>query len=134
MWDAPFQPLRTFGAITHIGAKGRSHRSAKGVIPVNKDQVAGKIDQVAGKVKQGVGEAVGNENLANRGVADQVKGAAKETWGNVKDAANKGNEEEAHDTRENISRKVEDAKNRISDKIESIKEQHHMNDSSNRTA
>ena len=54
---------------------------------MNKDQVAGKVDQVAGKVKQGVGEAVGNDNLANRGVADQVKGAAKETWGNVKDAA-----------------------------------------------
>ncbi|MHB8388965.1 MAG: CsbD family protein, partial [Acidobacteriaceae bacterium] len=55
---------------------------------MNKDQVEGKTDQVAGKIKQKVGEAVGNDNLANRGVADQVKGAAKETWGNVKDAAN----------------------------------------------
>lgn len=44
---------------------------------MNKDQVTGKADQVAGKIKQSVGEAVGNENLANRGVADQVKGAAK---------------------------------------------------------
>ena len=54
---------------------------------MNKDQVTGKVEQVAGRVKQGVGETLGNQNLANQGVADQVKGAAKETWGNVKDAA-----------------------------------------------
>ena len=34
-----------------------------------------------------MGETLGNQKLANQGVADQVKGAAKETWGNVKDAA-----------------------------------------------
>jgi len=101
---------------------------------MNKDQVAGKADQVAGKVKQGVGEAVGNENLANRGVADQVKGAARETWGNVKDAADKSREQQAHDARENISRNVEDTKNRMNDKIDAIKEQRRMNDVSNRTA
>jgi uncharacterized protein YjbJ (UPF0337 family) len=101
---------------------------------VNKDQVAGKVDQVTGKVKQGVGEAVGNDDLANRGLADQVKGAAKETWGNVKDAANKSHEQQAHDTRENISRKVEDTKNRVKDKIDAIKEEHRMKDVSNRSA
>ena len=101
---------------------------------MNKDQVAGKVDQATGKVKQGVGEAVGNDDLANRGVADQVKGAAKETWGNVKDAANRTREEEAHDTRENISRNVEDVKNRTNEKIDAIKEQHRMNDASDRTA
>src|SRR5277367_5210567 len=56
-------------------------------IDMNKDQVTGKVEQVAGRVKQGVGETVGNQKLANQGVADQVKGAARETWGNVKDAA-----------------------------------------------
>ncbi len=45
------------------------------------------MEQVAGRVKQGVGETLGNQKLANQGVADQVKGAAKETWGNAKDAA-----------------------------------------------
>ncbi len=54
---------------------------------MNKDQVTGKVEQAAGKVKQSVGETLGNQKLANQGVADQVKGAAKETWGNVKDAA-----------------------------------------------
>ena len=56
---------------------------------MNKDQISGKVDQAVGKVKQGVGEAVGNQDLANRGVVDQATGAAKETWGNAKDAANK---------------------------------------------
>ena len=54
---------------------------------MNKDQVTGKIDQAVGKVKQSVGEAVGNDELANKGVIDQAKGAVKETWGNAKDAA-----------------------------------------------
>src|ERR1019366_10437239 len=47
---------------------------------VNKDQVSGKVEQALGKVKQSVGETVGNEKLANQGVVDQAKGAAKETW------------------------------------------------------
>ena len=54
---------------------------------MDKDQVAGKFDQTVGKAKEKLGEAVGNQKLANQGVADQVKGAAKETWGNAKDAA-----------------------------------------------
>ncbi len=89
---------------------------------MNKDEIAGKADQVIGKVKQGVGEAVGNENLANRGVADQAKGAAKETWGNVKDVANKNASDDAHDTRHNISRKIEDVKDRVNEKVNSLKD------------
>jgi uncharacterized protein YjbJ (UPF0337 family) len=54
---------------------------------MNKDQVAGKIAQALGKMEQSVGERVGNQKLANRGVVNQVKGAAKETWGDAKDAA-----------------------------------------------
>ncbi len=101
---------------------------------MNKDQVSGKVDQVTGKVKQGVGEAVGNQDMANRGVADQVKGAAKETWGNVKDAANKNSEDQAHNTREDISHKTQNVKDRVNDKIDAIKDQHRMNDASDRTA
>jgi uncharacterized protein YjbJ (UPF0337 family) len=54
---------------------------------MNKDTVEGKFDQVSGAVKQKAGEVFGNQKMANSGVADQVKGAAKETWGNAKDAA-----------------------------------------------
>ena len=54
---------------------------------MNSSKASGITDQVKGKIKQGVGEAVGNQELANSGAADQVKGHVKETWGNVKDAA-----------------------------------------------
>lgn len=100
---------------------------------MNKDQVSGKFDQAVGKVKQGVGEAVGNDEMANRGAADQVKGAAKETWGNVKDAANKTASDEAHNTRENISRNVQDVKDKVNEKIDAAKERHRV-DEVNRTA
>jgi uncharacterized protein YjbJ (UPF0337 family) len=60
---------------------------AKGETIMNKDQVTGKVEQAAGRVKQGIGETIGNQKLANQGVADQVKGAARETWGSAKDAA-----------------------------------------------
>ena len=54
---------------------------------MNKNNVSGKFDQVAGKVKQGVGEAVGSQRLANQGAVQQLKGHAKEAWGNVQDTA-----------------------------------------------
>jgi uncharacterized protein YjbJ (UPF0337 family) len=84
---------------------------------MNKDEIFGKVDQVVGKVKQGVGEAIGNQKVANQGVIDQAKGAAKETWGNAKDVANQVREwqretaeEKADNLRHNISLSVEDAK------------------------
>jgi uncharacterized protein YjbJ (UPF0337 family) len=96
---------------------------------MNKDQVSGKVDQVTGRVKEKVGEAVGNDRLANAGVADQVKGAAKETWGNVKDAAHtsasharREHEAQATDTREAIVNKVDNLKNKVNDSIDAHKE------------
>jgi uncharacterized protein YjbJ (UPF0337 family) len=68
---------------------------------MNKDQVSGKLDQVAGKVKEKVGETVGNQHLANEGLADQVKGAAKETWGNAKEVAHDNAKVERHDAEHN---------------------------------
>ncbi|HVW78648.1 MAG TPA: CsbD family protein [Alloacidobacterium sp.] len=92
---------------------------------MNKDQVSGKLDQAAGKVKEKVGGAVGNQRLANEGLADQIKGAAKETWGNAKDVAHDNAEAErreseahANDTRDRISNKVQDMKERVNEKIE----------------
>ena len=54
---------------------------------MNKETVEGKFDQASGNVKQKVGEAFGNQKLANAGAAEQIKGAAKETWGKAKDIA-----------------------------------------------
>lgn len=44
---------------------------------MSNETVSGKFDQLVGKAKQGIGEAVGNQDLANSGAADQVKGNAK---------------------------------------------------------
>jgi uncharacterized protein YjbJ (UPF0337 family) len=86
------------------------------------------VEQVAGRVKQGVGEAVGNQKLANQGVADQVKGAAKETWGNVRDAAGVTADRHqteaeltANDTRAGIRQKVNDVRENINDRIDAHK-------------
>lgn len=96
---------------------------------MNSDQIKGKANQVVGKVKQGAGEAVGNDRMANDGVIDQVKGAAQETWGNAKDAAHetaKTHEAERQhknaEMRDNVSNKVEDAKNGANEKIDEFKE------------
>src|ERR1035438_3937096 len=82
-------PLRQVSAklVSIYHAQNESRIAAKGEYKVNKDQVSGKAEQALGKVKQSVGETLGNEKLANQGVVDQAKGAAKETWGKAKDAA-----------------------------------------------
>lgn len=92
---------------------------------MNKDQVSGKFDQATGKVKEKVGETVGNQRLANEGLADQLKGAAKETWGNAKEVAHdnataqhREAERETNDTRERIANKVQDMKERVNEKID----------------
>ena len=52
-----------------------------------------KAEDLAGQAKEGVGEAVGNESLADEGRADQAKADIKDAVENagekVKDAANK---------------------------------------------
>ncbi len=70
----------------------------------------------------------GNQKLANAGTAEQIKGAAKETWGHAKDAASAVNddtrartevqgesfkvrtEEKAHDLREKITSTAQNVK------------------------
>lgn len=96
---------------------------------MNADQMKGKAKEVVGKMKQGAGEALGNDRMANSGLTDQAKGSVQETWGNVKDAAHESSktraeeaEREASNTRQNISRNLEDAKDRANEKIDSFKE------------
>jgi uncharacterized protein YjbJ (UPF0337 family) len=109
---------------------------------MNTEKIEGKFDQVAGKIKQGVGEAVGNQKLANAGAAEQIKGAAKETWGHAKDAANTVNdeaharasvegeslkvrsEEKAHEMRDKITSTAQNIKNKVNEKLDDIKERH----------
>ena len=76
---------------------------------MNESNVSGKLDQVIGKVKQGLGEAVGNEKLANEGAANQVKGNVKETWGDVKDTASDVHSTTAGNTRAATATEAQDA-------------------------
>jgi uncharacterized protein YjbJ (UPF0337 family) len=98
---------------------------------MNKSTASGKRDQMKGKVKQSVGEAVGNERLANAGAADQVKGAAKETWGHTKDAAKavadsrtgtKGRTEDAaHNLRQGVVNAAQNLKDAVTRHTEKTK-------------
>ncbi len=106
---------------------------------MNDDTLAGKFDKVAGKIKESVGEAFGNEKLANSGAADQVKGSAKETWGNVKDTASDLHDNAqthtstttsslhddahttGHDTRRSVTSTAEDIKDGIRNKLDDLK-------------
>lgn len=95
---------------------------------MDKDQISGKFDQAVGKAKTKLGDAMGNDKLANQGVAEQVKGAAKETWGNVKDAARTAHdrhmaetEDSASAKREGITDKVAEMKKKANEKIDDFK-------------
>jgi uncharacterized protein YjbJ (UPF0337 family) len=109
---------------------------------MNTEKVQGKFDQVAGKIKQSVGEAVGNQKLANAGAAEQIKGVAKETWGNAKDAAavvrddnaaqaaaehddlKDRAETSAHNMREKIVDSAHNLKEKVNEKLDEIKREH----------
>ena len=99
---------------------------------MNDSNVKGKWDEVAGKVKQGVGEATGNDSLANRGTAQQVKGHAEQAWGAVKDAAREESarsatrrETKAHDVRESITSTAQNVKENIKDEVADMKRDHY---------
>jgi uncharacterized protein YjbJ (UPF0337 family) len=92
---------------------------------MNKDKISGKVNQVTGRIKESVGETVGNQKLANEGVVDQAKGAAKETWGNAKDAAKDSaqrhqeqTEERANEARSKVRTTVQDVRDKINEKID----------------
>ena len=53
------------------------------------DKVEGTAKDVRGKVKEAAGRAVGNPNLQDEGVADQVEGKVQKKTGDVKKVFNK---------------------------------------------
>jgi uncharacterized protein YjbJ (UPF0337 family) len=65
---------------------------------MNETKVTGYFDEAKGKLKQALGETFNNESLADSGVADQVKGHAKQVWGSIQDTA--------RDTARNLSQKA----------------------------
>jgi uncharacterized protein YjbJ (UPF0337 family) len=105
-------------------------------------KLKGKFDEVAGKVKQSVGEATHNENLANKGTAQQVKGQAEQAWGSVKSAANDTaanarvradesravHENELHDkaqdVRNSVASTAQNVKNKIQNSVDDFRAKH----------
>ena len=83
----------------------------------NNSTIKGKYNEAAGKIKQGVGEAINNQSLANKGAAQQVKGHAEQAWGSVKEAAAKTKERKQpaaeHDVRESVTSTAQNAKEHI---------------------
>lgn len=100
---------------------------------MDSDQIKGKLQNVFGKAEEAVGNAIGNQNLANAGAEDQLKGSAKETWGNVKDTANHvgetvhehavtTNEHTGESLRDKFTSGAENLKNSINNKLDNVKD------------
>jgi uncharacterized protein YjbJ (UPF0337 family) len=89
--------------------------------------VKGKFNEAVGSVKQTVGEAIGNEKLANEGAADQVKGQGQQAWGSVKEGAAdlkaqheaKGHAE-AHDVREKVVSTAQNMKESVQSGVDHL--------------
>lgn len=50
------------------------------------NKIKNAAEETVGKMKEGVGEATGNESLANKGRMDQAKANVKQAGEKVKDA------------------------------------------------
>jgi uncharacterized protein YjbJ (UPF0337 family) len=55
---------------------------------MNDEIIKGKLQKIGGHIEEAAGALVGDQNLKNAGTEDQLKGSAREAWGNVKDAGN----------------------------------------------
>lgn len=90
---------------------------------MNDSKATGFFDEAKGKIKQAVGEAFGDQSMANSGAADEVKGHAEQTWGSIKDAAHdlshSNAETRAEDHAENAGH---DVRSSISNAAEHLKE------------
>jgi uncharacterized protein YjbJ (UPF0337 family) len=55
-------------------------------IHMNDDKTEGKMDELKGKAKQAWGDATDNQSLRDEGKADEAKGHGKQAMGKAKDA------------------------------------------------
>ena len=92
---------------------------------ISDSTIKGKFDELAGKAKETFGEATGNQSVANKGTAQEVKGDAEQSWGSVKEAAHDSTERDrpvaeahAHNLREEIGSAAENVKNHIKDAVD----------------
>ena len=95
---------------------------------ISDSTIKGKFNEVIGSVKQGIGEALGNEKLANAGAGEKVKGDAQQAWGSVKEGVhdassdhNRNVESEAHNARESMADSAHNAKEKIKETIDNLR-------------
>ena len=67
---------------------------------MNSDKIKGSIDDAAGRAKRQVGEWTGDTGTQVDGAAQQVKGKAEKTVGNLRDAVNSGSNRDANADRD----------------------------------
>lgn len=62
---------------------------------MDKDRVEGKAKDIAGRVERQVGEWTGDKEAQVKGAAKQVEGKVRNAWGKAKDAVKKPSTNEA---------------------------------------
>ncbi len=55
---------------------------------MNDDKIKGVLQKIGGHVEEAAGALVGDQALKDAGKEDELKGSARQAWGNVKDAGN----------------------------------------------
>jgi uncharacterized protein YjbJ (UPF0337 family) len=55
---------------------------------MNDDTIKGTLQKIGGRIEESAGVLINDPALKNAGREDQLKGKAREAWGNVKDAGN----------------------------------------------
>ena len=104
--------------------------------------VKGKWDEIAGKAKEAFGDLTGDQSVANKGAAQEVKGHGEQTWGSVKEAVHDsttsssttgtsttgtfGNtgtaaDNSAHDARNSVTSTAANVKDHIRNAVEVLK-------------
>lgn len=97
--------------------------------------VKGKFDEIAGKAKQAFGDLTGDQSVANRGAAQEVKGHGEQTWGSVKEAVHDSTtpaagthttatthaDTEAHNARQGVTSAAESVKEHVRNAVDDLK-------------
>lgn len=55
---------------------------------MNEDNVKGVLQKIGGRIEEAAGALTGDQGLKDAGKEDELKGSAREAWGNVKDTGN----------------------------------------------
>ncbi|NUQ87810.1 MAG: CsbD family protein [Glycomyces artemisiae] len=63
------------------------------------DKAKDQAEQMKGRAKEKFGDATDNESLENEGRADELKGKAKEKWHDLKEEA----DDKLHDAKERMA-------------------------------